>query len=140
MVSDGDDVASESGAGRPERRPARGRTESGPAASPETEALTISLPIELIDQVRQWASRNEIGLDEQIARLLPGAYLKLDGNGASSRLLRVFAQSRNTNSEIGTTRLARARACGERGAFLQRRSIGSSSNGKALIWSPMHSR
>ena len=76
-MSDGDDVASESGAGRPERRPARGRAESGPAASPETEALTISLPIELIDQVRQWASRNEIGLDEQIARLLDHALVLL---------------------------------------------------------------
>src|SRR5215471_18216823 len=55
-----DDVASKSWAGWPERS----RAESGPAASPETEALTISLPIELIDQVRQWASHNEIGLDE----------------------------------------------------------------------------
>jgi hypothetical protein len=68
-VSDGDDVASKGWAGRP----ARGRAESGHAASPETEALTISLPIELIDQVRQWASCNEIGLDEQIARLLDHA-------------------------------------------------------------------
>jgi len=79
-VSDGDDVASESGAGRPERRPARGRAESGPAASPETEALTISLPIELIDQVQQWASHNEIGLDE----LRPSLMIK---SGSSSRLM-----------------------------------------------------
>jgi hypothetical protein len=28
--------------------------------------VTISLPIELIDRVRPWASHNEIGLDEQI--------------------------------------------------------------------------
>jgi hypothetical protein len=43
----------------------------------------------------------------------PGAYLKLDGNGAwwrSSRLLRFWVKAPNTNSEIGTTCLARPRA------------------------------
>jgi len=71
-----DDVASKSWAGWPERS----RAESGPAASPETEALTISLPIELIDQVQQWASHNEIGLDE----LRPSLMIK---SGSSSRLM-----------------------------------------------------
>ena len=100
MVSDGDDVASESGAGRPERRPARGRAESGPAASPETEALTISLPIELIDQVQQWASHNEIGLDE----LRPSLMIK---SGSSSRLMLAAKHAGFKNPNVAAHRLRR---------------------------------
>jgi len=56
--------------------PSEGPREAPPnpvPLKPETDAVTISLPIELIDRVRQWASHSEIGLDEQIARLLEHA-------------------------------------------------------------------
>jgi hypothetical protein len=60
---------------------------------------------------------------EQIADRMH-AYLKLDGNGAlvvrSSRLLRFWLKVSNTNSEIGTTCLARARAAHRASPTLRR--------------------
>jgi len=91
-----DDVASKSWAGWPERS----RAESGPAASPETEALTISLPIELIDQVRQWASHNEIGLDE----LRPSLMIT---SGSSSRLMLAAKHAGFKNPNVAAHRLPR---------------------------------